>query len=661
MAIYNLDNYLDKDGLGFPLNFRRGNPNPLDNSSVHAVYTDAVTYASTDPTAYVGQVLTVVYADAEKTEINPTVYVIKDEAGTLEPVGVIPLGDDKTVVVDEDGTISLVGIADITDTTKKYQPVLIDGKLTWQELSATTVEGLDASIKAVEGEVETLKTDLDTAEEKIAALGTAVGDAESGLVKDVAANTEAISKNTEDIAKNAEDIAKNTEDITAVTEQANTNKTDIATLKETTTDHGTRLGAAETAIADRYTKEETAAKIAEEIGKQAHFSAKIVTSTDEMTDTTTLYLIKKDDVTGSDVYEEYMVIDGAPVIIGETSTDLSDYATLEALNNGLAEKAALVDFNNLSDTVDGILERLEAAETTIGEHTTAIEELNTAVSTKAEASALDNYVTKETYEPAVEEINTELGKKALASDLEALTQTVGSNKTAADEAIEALQGADSGLSDRIGALEEVGSEKNVIAAVSSEFNVTDDTRTLSIVAVDKDKVIGLAEALAGKVDAIEGYTLLSPDDASKLKALVLGDSGKVEISGKVNASNVEELDTWIINNRDTLGGLFSTVDSNKLTNIEAGAQVNIIEAIQLAGTALSVTDKTVNIPLATDALAGLIKSAVNTAEGATVANAVYVNANTGVGEVKAVNVNTLVQDDGDTLILNGGSASTGNS
>ena len=34
MAVKNLANYTDKDGLGFPLNFRRGNTNPLDNSSL---------------------------------------------------------------------------------------------------------------------------------------------------------------------------------------------------------------------------------------------------------------------------------------------------------------------------------------------------------------------------------------------------------------------------------------------------------------------------------------------------------------------------------------------------------------------------------------------------------------------------------------------------
>ncbi|MBO7210887.1 MAG: hypothetical protein J6V44_07745 [Methanobrevibacter sp.] len=52
--------------------------------------------------------------------------------------------------------------------------------------------------------------------------------------------------------------------------------------------------------------------------------------------------------------------------------------------------------------------------------------------------------------------------------------------------------------------------------------------------------------------------------------MVVGEEG-VEISGKVNASNVEELGSWLTNNRDTVAGLFSTVDSNKLSGIEEGA------------------------------------------------------------------------------------------
>lgn len=530
MAIYNLDNYLEKDGLGFPLNFRRGNPNPLDNSSVWKSYEEAKAYAETNPVAYVGQPITVV-TTAEDGSTSVTMYTIQNAVGDLEEVGKVTLGDDKVVEI-IDGKITLVGINDITDTSKKYQPVLVDGVLTWQELSATTVEGLDAAIKAVEGEVD--------------ALQALVGNDDSGLVKAVADNTASI-------------------------------------------------GALNTALADVYTKAQTDAKIAEEVGKQSHFSSKIVTSTDEMTDPTVLYLVKDESVVGADKYNEYIVVDGVATLIGDTTTNLEGYATVDALN---------------------------------------------LVSAVANAAAVKA------------DVDEALG--AINDTVSELSITVASNKSATDEALGALQAVDAGFESRIKALEDVGSEKNFIAAVSSEFAVAEDTRALSITAIDNSKVTGLSSLLAEKVDKKDGYGLISVEDQEKLNKLTITD-GNLEISGSVEAGSVKNLGTWITGQRDSLAGLFSTANENKLTNIEAGAQVNVIEAINVAGTALSVTDKTVNIPFATTSIAGVIKSAADT-DGVTTPNAVYVNASTGVAQVKSVNVNTLVQDDSDVLILFGGNA-----
>ena len=183
MAKYNLDKYTAADGLGFPLNFRRGNPNPLDNSSVWASLEAAQAYAATDPVAYVGQILTVV----DNAGGVATVYAIQDEAGTLKKVGTSPVGDEATITVAEDGTVSLYGVAGLEltrtepdGTIKKinYQPLLVDGKLTWVEPSSTTVEGLATEIAGLKSKVSTIEG--------------IVGNSESGLVKDVADNAAAI-------------------------------------------------------------------------------------------------------------------------------------------------------------------------------------------------------------------------------------------------------------------------------------------------------------------------------------------------------------------------------------------------------------------------------------------------------------------------------------
>lgn len=221
-----------------------------------------------------------------------------------------------------------------------------------------------------------------------------------------------------------------------------------------------------------------------------------------------------------------------------------------------------------------------------------------------------------------------LGNKADKTALQATDAKVAANETA------------------IQALQDVGAERNVIQTVSTEFAI-DDARNLTVKAVDKSKITGLDTALAGKVDKAEGYSLLSPTDKQKLDALVIGESG-VEISGKVNASNVEELDTWITTNRDNIGGLLSTADATKLEGVEAGAQVNQLESVKVGGTALRPVEKAVNIPIADATTLGVVLS--NAAE-----NGVAVAAD-GRMSVQSLNVQKLVQTTGDILVLDGGNA-----
>lgn len=70
------------------------------------------------------------------------------------------------------------------------------------------------------------------------------------------------------------------------------------------------------------------------------------------------------------------------------------------------------------------------------------------------------------------------------------------------------------------------------------------------------------DGVTPKIEEVEG-TLLSPDDKKKLDALVIGEEG-VEISGKVNAANVEGLSEWVTTNRDKVAGLYSTTADSKV-------------------------------------------------------------------------------------------------
>lgn len=80
--------------------------------------------------------------------------------------------------------------------------------------------------------------------------------------------------------------------------------------------------------ADKYTKTETDSAIATAIANADHLKREIVTELPtENIDANTIYMIKKGSSANGDNYEEYMLIDGSLVKIGDTTVDLTDYLT----------------------------------------------------------------------------------------------------------------------------------------------------------------------------------------------------------------------------------------------------------------------------------------------------------------------------------------------
>lgn len=129
--------------------------------------------------------------------------------------------------------------------------------------------------------------------------------------------------------------------------------------------------------------------------------------------------------------------------------------------------------------------------------------------------------------------------------------------------------------------------KDLIQSVNSTNFTVSDSGELNLNDIHISKITGLQDALNGKVDRVysengDEWTLLSPENQAKLAALVLNGEN-VEISGSVNADNVEGLSSWITSHAATVKGL-SEYNFNldlllKLSEIEDGAQVNYISSV----------------------------------------------------------------------------------
>lgn len=164
--------------MSMPKAMRRGNPIPLDSTSVWYNYDAMVAYAASGATAYVGQVLSYVAADGDVK-----VYSIIDTAGTLQEVGSATMGDDASIVL-TNSTLSLKnwgvqyyrwvngegGAAgryelQVVDDTHPWRAglepkvALADNgalELAWYEPNPITVEGLSSAIGSVQTNLTTL-------------------------------------------------------------------------------------------------------------------------------------------------------------------------------------------------------------------------------------------------------------------------------------------------------------------------------------------------------------------------------------------------------------------------------------------------------------------------------------------------------------------------
>lgn len=130
---------------------------------------------------------------------------------------------------------------------------------------------------------------------------------------------------------------------------------------------------------------------------------------------------------------------------------------------------------------------------------------------------------------------------------------------------------------------EQGAQVNIINSISEDFTIdTENNKKLILNNLGIEKITGLQDALNGKVDAQEGYTLLSPDDQKKLQALVIGDDNNLEISSKVNVDNIQGLENWLNNHAATTPGLSENNLSDELyTKLDESLFITSIDTSQL--------------------------------------------------------------------------------
>lgn len=381
---------------GTGVTFQRSNPVPLDKYSVFGTLADAQEYAFNNAVAYPGQTLAVI-TDTN----NVTLYIIQAGATSketsLKEVGSATLGDGLSVELTSAGVLKLKDFgtqyyayntedqAYNSTPTQGWkaglQPQVKVGEdgyhtLAWYEPNPTTVEGLAGQIGSLSQTVGTMESQYSTTKQEVSTL-----------------------------------------------------KTDVSNLKTSSEAHDDKIEALEGKVsalesADVYTKTETDNKIAEEIAKKTHMSTQVVSSTDEMTEENIIYLVKDPDASGVDKYLQYLVINGQATCVGDTSVDLTGYAT-EAwvTNKGYATAEAMDSADStLQSNINAVNAKFDNYTTTADLNTT-LANYDTSTQVNAKVKVATDKATENAGKIATNTDNIE----ALEGALAATNQNVSKN------------------------------------------------------------------------------------------------------------------------------------------------------------------------------------------------------------------------------------------
>lgn len=678
----------------------RSNALPLDRNSIFPSYELARAYAAMDEAAmtaeltnlglkdvkinnnaYAGQVLAVV------TTTETTIYYI-DANKQLQEVGGKVGVDGKSIVSDEDGNLYIGGFEDAEALTLPQKQA--DGSILWVPISSI-VEG-DGNTKTyvAEADKSVTVTKTEETEEKISytvkvnvssAEGNNLTLDENGLYvptpeeyddteirdlidnkADASALNNYYTKDEVDGAIDAdvkvvgdkvatleeqikglsgamhfkgvlEALPGSTEgyndgDVIVVGEKEYVCNGSLWVLFGDVSAEGERLTALETAVnttipANYALKSE----IPTNVGSLTNDAGYITKDVDNLTnyDTTSVVESKIESAINELKIEDYAKAADVELALGGKQNVIDD---LVAIREGAGKGATALQ----SDAIADMLTKTEAQ--------SIYETIDNVSAVKGRVEALENGIlSKQEQVLAGEGI-------VLGTDNKTISANVGDglkiveNKIVIDDEVIASQSEFNALDSRVSDVEgelpgiksAIESIDDLVKSTDSELNI-DAAGNLSIVSVAQSKVTGLQKVTSAKdengnfVDTktnasleeilvLASYNsetksgqagLMSVADKEKLAALIIGEGG-IEVSGKVSVENVTGLPTY----------LNKKVDKVEFADVETASPI-------VVGTGLEQI-VTYQLPRITS------------------------------NDVKEINVNKLIQTEGDELILNGGSA-----
>ena len=626
------DTFFDAKAVGalwdVAVSLKRGNPLPIDADSVFESEAKLVEYIGDKITtvAYPGQVVAVVNDDSTQ------IYYI-DQNLDYHEVGSKLTADGKSIKVDNN-VLKLVGFDEAADGLLAQVKVDAEGNRTLNWVSIETI---------AEGDGNTTYTFAGLDKESNVSFTVKASDADEATTIYLNAYTKEEVDSIVGKASTETDAAtglhKVIEDAKAAAiEEATYDDTALSGRVETLENAGYQIAsdvntAITNALTDYYNKtyiDELETELDGKISSIPKFAIQVVNElpTSDIS-YTTVYLLTHGDETTSDIYDEYIYVKvddetSKWELLGRQKLDLTGYATETFVTDEIAKlsaeggaiKTVADKLDTLEDSHNQLVEGVEAIEQDVAD-LKSIDHNKIVSDAIAEHNADKSHLT-------ADEVDAQIDAKLTTADYDTKISTA--KQEAIDEATEAVP----------------------VKTVSEEFTLTEGN--LEVKEIAQEKITGLADAFSAvnkSVSDVSTYVGTIPSTYTETNVIAYinkkaeetlnaASGGSSESAASVLAAlntYKSENDPKVNKNTEDIATIFAALD-------------NKLEGVKINGVALAITDKIVDIPAATTDKFGVVK----------LGDEFQTNEETGALEVKELNVNKLIQTEGDVLILDGGLA-----
>lgn len=221
---------------------------------------------------------------------------------------------------------------------------------TLSQLATEDKTNLVAAVNELHGDIETASGEIDSIEagmteqgQNITAIQTKIEKIEqsiTGINNTDAAQSQQIAQNRQNINKLEQSDTQLTKSVSSLAQTVDKGFKQVQTELDKKQPAGDYITNAVDNLVNYYKKSETYTQreVNDLVGSLTRIDIKVVSSIDDVTEPNVIYLVPASSGESGDYYNEYILVNGSPEIIGNTRVDLSDYYTREQTDDLLNKK-----------------------------------------------------------------------------------------------------------------------------------------------------------------------------------------------------------------------------------------------------------------------------------------------------------------------------------